>query len=84
MLLAGGMPFVGMQLNAAPAPAEQSQTVATINGTILDENNEPVIGASIAQKGQPKNVHAPVLRELFCGAMLVRKKQSSIACLLHF
>lgn len=55
MLLAGGMPFVGMQLNAAPAPAEQSQTVATINGTILDENNEPVIGASIAQKGQPKN-----------------------------
>lgn len=55
MLLACGTPAIGFGLNASAAPMEQSQNVATINGTVLDENNEPVIGASVAQKGNASN-----------------------------
>ena len=40
---------------AEPAPQAQNQTVATITGTVLDENNEPVIGASVMQKGVKTN-----------------------------
>ena len=28
---------------------------AQVNGTVLDENNEPVIGASVVQQNNPKN-----------------------------
>lgn len=55
LLLVCGMPYFGMQMSAAPAAAEQTQNVAAINGTILDENDEPVIGASVAQKSNPSN-----------------------------
>lgn len=43
---------------ASPEPQSQSQAVATITGTVLDENNEPVIGASVFQKGTPGNAAA--------------------------
>ena len=33
------------------APQSQSQVAETIQGTVLDENNEPVIGASVTPKG---------------------------------
>ena len=36
---------------AEQAPQTQSQGATTITGTVLDENNEPVIGANIALKG---------------------------------
>ena len=46
MLLMAGMPALGtFQAQAAPEPQQQSQTVTTITGTVLDENNEPAIGA---------------------------------------
>ena len=41
---------------AAPEPQSQSQGVVTIKGTVLDENNEPVIGASVTPKGQTRGV----------------------------
>ncbi len=52
MLLMAGMPMLGtFSAQAAPEPQSQSQTVTAITGTVLDENNEPVIGASVVQKG---------------------------------
>lgn len=36
---------------AEQAPQTQSQGATTITGTVLDENNEPVIGANVALKG---------------------------------
>ena len=59
MLLLAGMPMLGtLSASAAPAPQQQSQAVATIEGTVMDENNEPVIGASVVQKGVSKNAVA--------------------------
>ncbi|MDE6453187.1 MAG: carboxypeptidase-like regulatory domain-containing protein, partial [Muribaculaceae bacterium] len=56
LLLACGMPLgYGFSAYAEPAPQTQNQNVATITGTILDENNEPVIGASVMQKGVKTN-----------------------------
>ncbi len=52
MLVMAALPAVGtLSASANPEPQQQSQTVTTINGTVLDENNEPVIGASVVQKG---------------------------------
>lgn len=42
---------------AMPQPQEQANTVV-INGTVYDENNEAVIGASVFQKANPKNATA--------------------------
>lgn len=43
---------------ANPEPQQQSQSVSVIQGTVLDENNEPVIGASVVQKGVKANAVA--------------------------
>ncbi len=59
LLLACGMPLTGnFAAFAAPEPQSQSQSVVTITGTVLDENNEPVIGASVVQKGVQGNAAA--------------------------
>ena len=59
LLLACGMPLTGnFAAFAAPEPQSQSQSVVTITGTVLDENNEPVIGASVVQKGVQANAAA--------------------------
>ncbi len=56
LLLTCGLPFSGQMFAAAnPEPQSQSQT-ATIKGTVYDENNEPVIGASVTAKGATKGV----------------------------
>ena len=56
LLLTCGLPFgYGFSAFAEPAPQTQNQNVATITGTVLDENNEPVIGASVMQKGVKTN-----------------------------
>lgn len=56
LLLACGMPLTGtFAAYASPEPQEQGQSVVTITGTVLDENNEPVIGASVVQKGVSSN-----------------------------
>lgn len=56
LLLACGMPLTGnFAAYAAPEPQQQGQSVVTITGTVLDENNEPVIGASVVQKGVSSN-----------------------------
>ncbi len=56
LLLTCGLPFgYSFAAYAEPAPQTQNQNVATITGTILDENNEPVIGASVMQKGVKSN-----------------------------
>ena len=52
MLLMAGMSVYGTPSAwANPEPQQQGQAVTTITGTVLDENNEPVIGASVVQKG---------------------------------
>ncbi|MDE6310721.1 MAG: SusC/RagA family TonB-linked outer membrane protein [Muribaculaceae bacterium] len=52
LLLLSGMPLCGVNVaQAAPEPQSQSQAASVIRGTVLDENNEPVIGASVVQKG---------------------------------
>jgi TonB-linked SusC/RagA family outer membrane protein len=52
LLTACGMPF-GAQVYAmaTPEPQSQGQASVTVRGTVLDENNEPIIGASVVQKG---------------------------------
>lgn len=59
MLLMAGLP-VAATLSAAPTPEPQTQgqAVTSITGTVLDENNEPVIGASVVQKGVAGNAAA--------------------------
>lgn len=50
------MPLTGnFAAFASPEPQSQGQAVTTITGTVLDENNEPVIGASVYQKGVKSN-----------------------------
>ena len=56
LLLTCGLPFSG-QVYALANPEPQTQSpVTVIKGTVLDENDEPVIGASVTQKGQTKGV----------------------------
>ena len=57
LMLTCGMPFAGQVYALAnPVPQSQSQGVVTIKGTVLDENDEPVIGASVTPKGQKTGV----------------------------
>ena len=56
LLLACGMPGVAFTAMANPEPQTQSQAAVTIKGTVLDENNEPVIGASVTPKGTTMGV----------------------------
>ena len=59
MLLLAGMPMLGtVSASANPEPQQQGQAATLINGTVLDENNEPVIGASVVQKGVKSNAVA--------------------------
>jgi len=59
MLLLAGLPMAGtFTATAAPEPQKQSQEVTIINGTVLDENDEAVIGASVVQKGVKGNAVA--------------------------
>ena len=57
LLLTCGMGF-GAQTYALnnPQPQSQSQGVVSIKGTVLDENSEPIIGASVTPKGQKQGV----------------------------
>ena len=59
MLLLAGMPATGV-FNAAaePVPQQQGEAATMIEGQVLDENNEPVIGASVVQKGVKGNAVA--------------------------
>lgn len=53
------MPLTGsFAAYAAPEPQSQSQGVQTITGKVLDENNEPAIGASVYEKGVKSNAAA--------------------------
>ncbi|MDE6397453.1 MAG: carboxypeptidase-like regulatory domain-containing protein, partial [Muribaculaceae bacterium] len=61
LLLTCGLPFSGQMFAVAnPAPQSQSQAAVTITGTVLDENDEPVIGASVTPKGSTKGVSTDV------------------------
>ncbi|MDE5641898.1 MAG: TonB-dependent receptor plug domain-containing protein, partial [Muribaculaceae bacterium] len=52
LLLTCGMPLGGsMTALANPEPQSQQQGVESITGTVYDENNEPVIGATVALSG---------------------------------
>lgn len=57
MLLMAGMPVLGtLPAMANPEPQSQSQSVSTITGTVLDENNEPMIGVSVTIQGKSGGV----------------------------
>lgn len=52
LLLTCGMPLSGsMTALANPEPQTQQQGVESITGTVYDENNEPVIGATVSANG---------------------------------
>lgn len=52
LLLTCGLPFSGQMFALAnPEPQTESQAAVVINGTVLDENQEPIIGASVTPKG---------------------------------
>ncbi len=53
LTLLAGAPMCGyMSAHAEEAPQTQSQAARTITGSVLDENNEPVIGATVSVKGK--------------------------------
>ena len=52
LLLACGMPVMAF---ANPEPQAAEQSVGTITGTVVDENGDPVIGASVFEKGNARN-----------------------------
>ena len=57
LLLASGIAVCApVCASAAPVAQPQSQAQTTITGTVMDENDEPVIGASVASQGQSKGV----------------------------
>lgn len=59
LLLVCGMSYAGtFAAYAAPEPQQQGQSAIAISGIVLDENNEPVIGASVVQKDNMKNAAA--------------------------
>lgn len=59
LLLLAGLPLVGTPVaQAMPEPQQQGQAATIINGTVLDENDEAVIGASVVQKGNTSNAVA--------------------------
>ncbi len=59
LLFATGLPVCNtLSAAAEPVPQTQSQAAVTITGTVVDENNEPVIGASVVQKGNKHNAAA--------------------------
>ncbi len=59
LLLMSGLPMAGtFTAMANPEPQQQGQAVSVIQGTVVDENNEPVIGASVSQKGTKGNAVA--------------------------
>lgn len=52
LLLCSGMPLCGsFTAMAAPEPQAQTQGVESITGTVFDENNEPVAGATVSAPG---------------------------------
>jgi len=57
-LLMAGLPAATPSAWAEPQPQHQSQGTVLVQGTVLDENNEPVIGASVVQKGARGNAVA--------------------------
>jgi len=55
LALLAGAPMCGyLSAHAEEAPMAQNPTEQTITGTVLDENNEPVIGATVSVKGNSK------------------------------
>lgn len=52
LLLACGMPITAY---ANPEPQATQQSIGTITGTVVDENGDPVIGASVFEKGNARN-----------------------------
>lgn len=52
LLLAAGMPITAY---ANPEPQATQQSISAITGTVVDENGEPVIGASVFEKGNSRN-----------------------------
>ncbi|MDE6702729.1 MAG: TonB-dependent receptor, partial [Muribaculaceae bacterium] len=55
LLLALAAPCASFSAFAAPEPQQQGQAATVIRGTVLDENNEPLIGVSVVQKGVNTN-----------------------------
>ncbi|MBQ9073586.1 MAG: TonB-dependent receptor plug domain-containing protein, partial [Muribaculaceae bacterium] len=52
LLLACGMPITAY---ANPEPQATQQSIGVITGTVVDENGDPVIGASVFEKGNARN-----------------------------
>ena len=52
LLLAAGMPITAY---ANPEPQATQQSISAITGTVVDENGDPVIGASVFERGNSRN-----------------------------
>lgn len=51
LLLTAGVSGIGFNAYAAPEPQNQNQNVVSITGTVLDQNDEPIIGATVLPVG---------------------------------
>ncbi|MDE7375564.1 MAG: SusC/RagA family TonB-linked outer membrane protein, partial [Muribaculaceae bacterium] len=57
LALLAGAPMCGyFAAYAAEAPQTQSQAAVTVTGSVLDESNQPVIGASVTPQGSTRGV----------------------------
>jgi TonB-linked SusC/RagA family outer membrane protein len=56
-LLMAGATVVGTEyVSASPSPQQQSQATGTVRGTVLDENGDPIVGASVVLKNSNQGV----------------------------
>ncbi len=61
LLLTCGLPFSGQMFAlTTPEPQTQGQAAVTITGTVLDENGEPVMGASVTPAGQTRGASTDI------------------------
>ncbi|MCM1452699.1 MAG: TonB-dependent receptor [Clostridium sp.] len=75
LALLAGAPMCGyFSAYAEAAPMQQSPAEQTITGTVFDENNDPVIGATVSVKGNP----AKAVNTNFDGQFTLRVQNGAV------
>ena len=79
LLLALSAPCASISAFAAPEPQQQGQAATAIRGSVLDENNEPLIGVSVVEKG----VNTNAVTTDIDGKFVIRVKPGTILAISY-